>query len=584
MSAIVPAVPSPNGGADVFAFQNDGTIQAIASDGSTMWTAANPTGARPGYQPSAMPDFQGGLILAGVLPSGPAIFKLDGLTGQAYPAFAPSAPSTVVAPGTDGSRWAAVSTDGTVFALVITPGPITSLVGINPITGSQTLSVPIPTLGGGAEAGPIVAGDGYAYIAYSFQDSPSGGIKHVHLLRANSAGLRDDIPVTDVLTPAGNFELITNADQGVLLTWTTQPAFNIGMATTVGTNVTLAVGPAPPGPNYYFRPSLQAQDGSFVAFQQDGSAGNIVAFNADGSLRWSAPGDYPAVATDDGGVIGQSGIAYDQNGNSGGQTGSFTTLSWTLDAYQLGSVDQIIKKLLSVAKSWWPFQGGNASGNSSATQQPWYAPLPSCPGAAAPCAQEAALSALAGLKLLLAAPCPSCQTLIFNHLVGKTQIGFYNYLSLRPRLWDGTRSWAPGRTAFCANGIYYSLFLCPVNDDPVWKILRTNDSDVMSQTPTNPGMGMQAFFNPSTGICLAWSVGNPPVGDQGVLNQATLFHEALHGFTGDQDGTLQGAFTLKLTLMSVNITYYIEGTELNNANPPVGGVIPGGATGAQGCH
>ena len=211
------------------------------------------------------------------------------------------------APGNrDGSRWAAVSTDGTVFALVITPGPITSLVGINPITGSQTLSVPIPTLGGGAEAGPIVAGDGYAYIAYSFQDSPSGGTtKHVHLLRANSAGLRDDIPVTDVLTPAGNFELITNADQGVLLTWTTQPAFNIGMATTVGTNVTLAVGPAPPGPNYYFRPSLQAQDGSFVAFQQDGSAGNIVAFNADGSLRWSAPGDYPAVATDDGSVIGR---------------------------------------------------------------------------------------------------------------------------------------------------------------------------------------------------------------------------------------------------------------------------------------
>ncbi|HEY1183914.1 MAG TPA: hypothetical protein VGE89_07005, partial [Bryobacteraceae bacterium] len=36
---IVPAVPSTSGVADVFAFQNDGTVQAITSDGTVAWTA-----------------------------------------------------------------------------------------------------------------------------------------------------------------------------------------------------------------------------------------------------------------------------------------------------------------------------------------------------------------------------------------------------------------------------------------------------------------------------------------------------------------------------------------------------------------
>ena len=38
----VPAVPSTSGLADVFALQNDGTVQAIRSDGITAWTLAVP--------------------------------------------------------------------------------------------------------------------------------------------------------------------------------------------------------------------------------------------------------------------------------------------------------------------------------------------------------------------------------------------------------------------------------------------------------------------------------------------------------------------------------------------------------------
>jgi hypothetical protein len=39
VASIVPAVPSATGVADVFAFQNDGNVQAITSDGITAWTA-----------------------------------------------------------------------------------------------------------------------------------------------------------------------------------------------------------------------------------------------------------------------------------------------------------------------------------------------------------------------------------------------------------------------------------------------------------------------------------------------------------------------------------------------------------------
>ncbi len=53
---IVPAVPSASGAADVFAFQYDGLVQAIRSDGTTAWTADL------GQVYWILPDFQGGLV------------------------------------------------------------------------------------------------------------------------------------------------------------------------------------------------------------------------------------------------------------------------------------------------------------------------------------------------------------------------------------------------------------------------------------------------------------------------------------------------------------------------------------------
>ena len=61
VDAIVPAVPSPTGVADVFAFNYDGTVQAIRSDGTTAWTAdVSQAGI---YEAGGIvPDFLGGLV------------------------------------------------------------------------------------------------------------------------------------------------------------------------------------------------------------------------------------------------------------------------------------------------------------------------------------------------------------------------------------------------------------------------------------------------------------------------------------------------------------------------------------------
>ena len=90
VTRIVPAVPSPSGVADVFAFQADGTVQAITSDGATAWTADVAQAASGYLRGTVVPDFQGGLVLRETIEGITSIVKLDGITGQRYPAYAPN--------------------------------------------------------------------------------------------------------------------------------------------------------------------------------------------------------------------------------------------------------------------------------------------------------------------------------------------------------------------------------------------------------------------------------------------------------------------------------------------------------------
>lgn len=92
----------------------------------------------------------------------------------------------------------------------------------------------------------IIAGDGYAYVSYSYEE-PAGEFQathHLMLLRVSSSGAADRIHVYDWTAVAQELSvvdvaIITNADKGILLTWDADPisgSFH-GMATVTGTSV-----------------------------------------------------------------------------------------------------------------------------------------------------------------------------------------------------------------------------------------------------------------------------------------------------------------------------------------------------------
>lgn len=270
--SIVPAVPSPNGVADVFAYgyqfgsPNTTAIQAIKSDGAIAWTAV------VGEEGRAMPDFQGGLIV--VEPQ--SIVRLDGITGQPYPAYTNT---SAFFPRFGFPQSASVHTDGTVVAYQMNPQWVPSaVIGVDSTTGALKFSVPLqcPQYLTVAEYGLIIAGDGYAYLPYICVEPNGFGlypVNHLWLLRVNSSGVSDNIKIFDWASevfdapPIRWGGMITNADQGVLLNWGVWRFEFPGpverhMAITTGTSVSLMNGPAVP--DQVVEPVLQAQDGSFV--------------------------------------------------------------------------------------------------------------------------------------------------------------------------------------------------------------------------------------------------------------------------------------------------------------------------------
>jgi hypothetical protein len=184
--------------ADVFAFQNDGTVQAITADGTTAWTAQAPAWA------GAMPDFQGGLVLFG----GASVWRLDGMTGQAsYTPPAPAGASGASCSGMGG--WPAVHTDGSVFtAWIEHHGLVVNVEGDDPTTGARKFLIQVPANGdfdecmGGGIQGLIIAGDGYAYVPYVTRESNGMGVdvtetNRLKLLRVGSDGSYGNIEVYD---------------------------------------------------------------------------------------------------------------------------------------------------------------------------------------------------------------------------------------------------------------------------------------------------------------------------------------------------------------------------------------------------
>ena len=224
-----------------------------------------------------------------------SIRKFDGITGQPSPAYSAKLTSKI---GTH--------TDGIIFAVQYSEtGQHERVIGIDPGTGTLKFSIPLPCDPGGTGllSGPTIAGDGRAYVPF---DCADGTNDHFALLRVSSSGAFDYVTIADYSGwaddgyPVQFGGMITNADQGVLLTWKLlkegSTDYTDWMAITTGSSASVMEMYLPPHQSG-FKPVLQAQDGSFVGkyatYSGDPDQYTMVAFDATGAVRWSVANEEP---------------------------------------------------------------------------------------------------------------------------------------------------------------------------------------------------------------------------------------------------------------------------------------------------
>jgi len=215
--------------------------------------------------------------------------------------------------------------------------PCLSATLIGTFTESTASHLRLLRVGSDGSSSKISVGDWKATFADSYSLTSPNGDTYSGPEQSATTG---ELPNLTIPTP------ITNADTGILLTWEADmycpycgaagqnipPTSVFGLATTSGSNIassTTFTIPSQAGP---IVPLLQAQDGTFVGTVGTGpnpgsiTQTNMIGFNTSG-LNWSVPGDSPQIATADGGVIGSSGVTYDNNGKATGQISLLTCRS-----------------------------------------------------------------------------------------------------------------------------------------------------------------------------------------------------------------------------------------------------------------
>ena len=214
-------------------------------------------------------------------------------------------------------------------------------------------------------------------------------ISHLRVMRMDTSGGASVVFQKDLVAPTSSggvnpegevvaLPVISNADTGALVSWSlfwigdsySPPPIQFGMAITTGASASEMNAPSVPDQSSAVIPVLQLQDGSFVGtVGQSNGQQNMIAFDQSGAVRWSVPNEQPEIATEDGGVIGQSGTTYDQNGNVTGQI-PMATQSWRGNMYRLGTVEQWMLLPNLFAESLWAQVGsGNSHGTAS---RPWF--------------------------------------------------------------------------------------------------------------------------------------------------------------------------------------------------------------------
>lgn len=604
VSHILPAVPSDTGVADVFAQLGDGNVQAITDTGSVAWTAN--LGSAPD---ASLPDFLGGLVAVYYAGNG-SLQRLDGMTGQAGPTYNFHTQKDLFGNTITGEpRPVRVFPDGTIVAVdgdqVVGIDPTTMQARFTVLLDDSTLSFQSNCSGGSASSAPprtlslIIAGDGYAYLAY--QNTVENDItdcsvghdvdythfeEHTKVLRVGSAGDSSSIRVNDFAGDhqfdhgseisydvrsgynATSTALITNADQGVVFplslydfTQSSDPV-KFTLAQVSGRGSVSQISLNMPNQVTAVTAMLQAADGSFVGTvgtgpnPRDVTQYNMISFDLSGNVRWSVPGNYtPQMATADGGLIAGN-VRFDQTGQIIGEIPSPLTESWTGATYAPNGVatESVFGFTVDYANSFAAVLGGNNSANGTAIPQPPFAQLDSCidskalPPPPCPGLREAIWNAEKGLvKNLSTTDCGSAaQTWVFDKLTQKPGIKTKNFLDYlqgkQPQIYDGTKSIAP-LTTLCQGESGFAYANCKFQR---YLMHAQTVADYFAQNSgSDPNHPLQlfavtiggnnpliVFYRPSF-ISLSSNGNN-------VQNRASVFHEALHGFTDLTDNQLEG--------------------------------------------
>jgi hypothetical protein len=300
-----------------------------------------------------------------------------------------------------------------------------------------------------------------------------------------------------------------------------------------------------------------------VAFATD--LKSVVALNvASMAPLWaysSAGGMDLVAATAGGGVTindaQQGPVPLDANGNAAQSIAQVTPLasfSWKGDLFGVTSGSGALgcffaKTVVDWAHSFWASPGGSPSSTSASVEMPLFPPLPSCnnpnlnPPVACPGAEEALDDAFNSLHGLMSSDCPNCQIWIFSKpQLGLTQASFNSCLNKGHKFYDATRSCAFADEALCERHSIFNIFApaCGVPHIHVKDLWQEDEPTALSKTPSPDGM--VAFFDPAQINKVLGSA------DGAKQNEATIFHEALHGSTDLFD---KSPFAGPVTLESV---------------------------------
>ena len=594
---IVQAIPS-DFGPSAYSVQVNSTqtlVQAFTGEGQEMWQATLPT-----IVGNAVPDGSGGLIVTEACnPANPSAnpmtsIDFDAVTGTTL-WQAPITSSQNACPA--GPPRFAVRQDGLIViaaplqtspALIFAGGQFGTAPAIPPSTITDQFGTVSTCDCYTPLSAPIVDSDGSIYVEYEVRqitESPASISSILSLMKIGADGSATTTQLSS--SDSANLfpgTLMPDGTGGVVATWTIvnmnppaaplpyQAAYTVGGTVMSAYALPMAPTQVVNGANGLpVNPSLILGE-SGIAFASYNS--NLTSFYLSaGSAIWNyayTQGVSSVSYADGGGLTLADAVGNQVPIDSGGNAGPAIALSATLLQPSWSGVWQgafggsniglasISAPFMDWGHSFWAAQGGSPSPSGVSKEMSWFPVLPNCPGTQQPCIYNA----LGDLITRLQDPAISslAQTNIFNRL-GRdangnqyTTAGFVTYLrNMQPRFYDGLRS------TYCSEILTHDLTESLCFQNPLLRYTLnllstdvkdkfTSTIDALTSTPSNP---LLTFFRPT-------SLGSSSSG-QNLGNEALIFHEALHGFTGQQDDPILTSLGMNwVTHGSCSITVRIQ--------------------------